>query len=51
MKAVSCERHRFPSDVIRRAVWLYFRFTLSLIDGEDLLAQRGIEISYETIRC
>jgi len=32
-------------------VWLYFRFTLSLRDREELLAQRGIEVSYETIRC
>jgi len=37
--------------VIRHAVWLYFRFTLSLRDVEELLAQRGIEVSYETIRC
>jgi transposase-like protein len=37
--------------VIRQAVWLYFRFTLSLRDVEELLAQRGIEMSYETIRC
>jgi putative transposase len=37
--------------VIRYAVWLYFRFTLSFRDVEELLAQRGIEVSYETIRC
>lgn len=37
--------------MIRQAVWLYFRFTLSLRDVEELLAQRGIEMSYETIRC
>jgi putative transposase len=36
--------------VIRHAVWLYFRFTLSLRDVEALLAERGIEVSYETIR-
>jgi transposase-like protein len=36
--------------VIRYAVWLYFRFTLSFRDVEELLAQRGIEASYETIR-
>jgi putative transposase len=36
--------------VIRRAVWLYLRFTLSYRDVEDLLAERGLEISYETIR-
>ena len=51
MKAVSDKRQRFPPDVIRHAVWLYFRFTLSLRDVEDLLAQRGVEVSYETIRC
>ena len=50
-KPLSFKRHRFPSDVIRQAVWLYFRFTLSLRDVEELLAQRGIEVSYETIRC
>jgi len=37
--------------VIRQAVWLYFRFTLSLRDVEELLAQRGVEVSYETVRC
>ena len=51
MKPVSYKRHRFPPDVIRHAVWLYFRFTLSLRDVEEMLAQRGIEVSYETIRC
>jgi putative transposase len=51
MKRVSYKRHRFPPDVIRHAVWLYFRFSLSLRDVEELLAQRGIEVSYETIRC
>jgi putative transposase len=51
MKPISFKRHRFPADVIRHAVWLYFRFTLSLRDVEELLAERGIEVSYETIRC
>ena len=51
MKPIYYKRHRFPPDVIRLAVWLYFRFTLSLRDVEELLAQRGIEVSYETIRC
>ena len=51
MKPVSYKRHRFPPDVIRHAVWHYFRFTLSLRDVEELLAQRGIEVSYKTIRC
>jgi len=51
MQPVSFKRHRFPADVIRHAVWLYFRFTLSFRDVEELLAQRGIEASYEAIRC
>ena len=43
MQPVSCKRHRFPPDVIRLTVWVYFRFTLSLRDVEEILAQRGIE--------
>jgi hypothetical protein len=43
MQAVSFKRHRFPPDVIRQAVWPYFRFTLSLRDVEEMLAERGIE--------
>jgi transposase-like protein len=43
-------RHRFPPAVIRHAVWLYMRFTLSYRDVEDLLAGRGLDISYETVR-
>ena len=43
--------HRFPCEIISRAVWLYHRFTLSLRDVEDLLAERGVVVSYETIRC
>ena len=43
-------RHRFPPDIISHAVWLYYRFCLSLRDVEDLLAQRGVIVSYETIR-
>ena len=43
-------RHRFPPDIIRYAVWLYFRFNLSHRDIEDLLAERGIAVSYESIR-
>jgi putative transposase len=37
--------------VIRRVVWLYFRFTLSFRDVEEMLAERGIELSYKAIRC
>jgi putative transposase len=42
--------HRFPPEIISRAVWLDHRFTLSLRDVEDLLAERGIRVSYESIR-
>ncbi len=42
--------HRFPREIIGHAVWLYHRFSLSFRDVEDLLAQRGVEVSYEAIR-
>ena len=42
--------HRFPPEVISQAVWLYFRFPLSLRMVEDLLAARGIIVSHETVR-
>ncbi len=48
--AISYARHRFPPSIIRHAVWLYLRFTLSYRDVEDLLAERGLDVSYETIR-
>lgn len=44
------KRHRFPPEIISYAVWLYFRFNLSHRDVEDLLAERGIIVSYESIR-
>jgi len=44
------KRHRFPSEIIQHAVWLYHRFNLSFRDIEDLLHERGIEVSYEAIR-
>jgi len=50
MRPVSFKRHRFPTEVIRHAVWLSFRFTSSFRDVEEMLAVRGIDISYETIR-
>src|SRR5215216_3030206 len=50
MALISYSGYRFPRDVIQRAVWMYLRFTLSLRDVEDLLAERGIVVSYETIR-
>src|SRR6478672_10733379 len=47
---ISFARHQFPPAITRHAVWLYVRFTLSYRDVEDLLAERGLDISYETIR-
>jgi transposase-like protein len=51
MTEISYRRHRFPPVIIQHAVWLYLRFTLSYRDVEELLAERGLEISYETVRC
>ena len=50
MDKLSYHRHRYPSIVIQQAIWLYFRFALSYRDVEDLLAERGIDVSYETVR-
>jgi putative transposase len=50
MSGLSYRRHRFPIDMIQQAVCLYFQFPLSLRNIEDLLAQRGIDVSYETVR-
>jgi len=50
MPPISYARHQFPPAVIQHAVWLYLRFTLSYRDVEDLLAERGLEVSYETVR-
>ena len=47
---ITYKRHRFPPDIISYAVWLYYRFNLSHRDIEDLLAERGITVSYESIR-
>jgi putative transposase len=49
-KPVSYKRHRFPPQIIAHAVWLYFRFPLSLQLVEEMLLERGIVVSYETIR-
>ena len=49
-KPVSYKRHRFPPEIIAHAVWLYFRFPLSLRLVEELLLERGIVVSYETVR-
>src|ERR1022692_1054071 len=50
MKKISYRGYRFPPEIIQQAIWLYLRFTLSLRDIEDLSAERGIMVSYETIR-
>ena len=50
MMELSYRRHRFPPVVIQHAVWLYLRFTLSYRDVEDLLAERRVDVSYETVR-
>ena len=49
-RARTYKRHRFPPEIIEYAVWLYLRFNLSHRELEDLLAQRGIEVSHESIR-
>src|SRR5437763_16106220 len=50
MAEISYRRHRFPPVIIQHAVWLYLRFTLSYRDVEELLAGRGLDVSYETVR-
>ena len=44
------KRHRYPPEIIAHAVWLYFRFALSYRDVEELLAERGVILTYETVR-
>src|ERR1700716_2430411 len=50
MDQLSYRRHRFPPPIIQHAIWLYLRFTLSYRDVEELLADRGVDVSYETVR-
>jgi putative transposase len=50
MTLLSYRGHRFPVCIIQHAIWLYLRFTLSYRDVEELLAERGLDLSYETIR-
>jgi putative transposase len=50
MRPIAFKRHRFPPEVICHAIWLYARFTLSFRDVEELLVERGIDASYETVR-
>ena len=47
MQPISYARHQFPPVIIQHAVWLYLRFTLSYRDVEDLLAERGLDVSYD----
>src|SRR5215207_6188986 len=49
MHLLSYSGYRFPRDIIQRAVWMYLRFTLSFRDVEELLAERGIVVTYESI--
>jgi putative transposase len=46
----SYKRHRFPAEIISHCVWLYFRFCLSYRDVEELMAERGIILTYEAVR-
>ena len=48
--APSYKHHRYPAEIIAHTVWLYFRFSLSFRDVEDLMAARGVMLSYETVR-
>jgi transposase-like protein len=50
MAQLSYRRHRFPASIIQHAIWLYLCFTLRYRDVEDLLAERGLDLSYETVR-
>ena len=47
---ISYKRHRFPPQIIAHIVWLYVRFNLSLREVEELMLERGVDVSYETIR-
>ena len=50
MTRLCYRRHRFPPEIIQHAIWLYLRFTLSYRDVEEVLADRGLDISYETVK-
>ena len=50
MPPISYAGHQFPPVIIQHAIWLYLRFTLSFRDVEELLAERGIVVTYESIR-
>jgi putative transposase len=46
MAPIYCRRHRFPAEIMQHTIWLYLRYR----DVEELLAERGLDISYETVR-
>lgn len=50
VEQMSYKRHRFPSEITTHAVWVYCRFNMSLREVEELLLERGFDLSYETIR-
>lgn len=50
MKKISYNGHHFPASITRHGVWLYFRFSLSYRDVEDLLSELGVDVSYESVR-
>jgi putative transposase len=50
MREIGFKQHRFPPNVIRYAVWLYYRVTMSLRDAEDLLTERSIDVGHDTVR-
>ena len=45
-----CRGYRFPREIIAHCVWLYFRFSLSFRDIQEMMLERGVEVSYEAIR-
>ena len=49
-KKISYQRHHFPPQIIFHVVWLYARFNFSLREVEELMLERGVDVSYETIR-
>jgi putative transposase len=50
MALLSYRCHRFPAEIIQHAIWLYLRFSLSYRDVEELLVERGLDLSYRTVR-
>jgi transposase-like protein len=49
MAPLCYRRHRFPAEIIQHAIWLYVRFALSYRDVKEVLAERGLDLSYETV--